>query len=213
MSSTFQTQTLVFNVPFNLVYGTRYLIKSTQPLGITLGIKMYYSGAQYQFNVLSGGSVILDGSIIRQVQLLTNIIGVNIVEGAVNLPARDDVYNRNPSLISISTSANPVPTGTNGTLMINYTPPANRKFEGRVYFFIGPTSSTALSGVAYILCNTPDDAHPAYYVEANIGSVLPIVKVFPLKLIPNAQTTVWLQNTSGQSLTIVGSLVGIESDV
>jgi len=214
MSSTFQTQTLVYNVPFNLVYGTRYLVKSVQPLQITLGIKMYYSGAQYQFVVLSGGSVILDGSIVRQVQLLTNIMGVNIVEGAVALPARDDVFNRNPARILFSSGVITSAMGSSGPLFANYSVPNLRKFEGHIYAFIGPTTTTALTGTAYLQASTTGSVgNPDYYMEANTGSVLPIAKSFPIKMLSGETLNTYYGNTSGQTLTLFMSLRGLESDV
>jgi len=214
----FQQPTLIYNVPFRLTYGKQYLVKATNPPNqITLGIKMWYSGAQYQFNVLSGGSIVLDGSHIMEVQLLTNISGVIITEGANNLPTRDDMYNRAP-LRQIATSG-PVHLA-NGTQLENvenvavYTVPNGRKFEGQIYFYIGPTSSTAITGLAFeqIILNSFSNP-PPYYLEANVGSVLPVFITRPLKLLSGEGITLQWQNLSGQTLTMEMSVIGIESDV
>jgi len=215
MSGTFQTQTLIYNVPFQLTYGKQYLVKATNPPNqITLGIKMYYTGAQYQFNVLSGGSIVLDGSHIMQVQLLTNIPGVIITEGANNLPYRDDDFNRNPFRVAVTTGRLIVPTGSSEAQLLQYSVPLLRKFEGHVYFFIGPQSSTALTGQAYeqLIVNGAQN-NPEYYVEANAGSVLPIIQLFPVKIMAGENINPAYYNYSGQTLIMVISLWGLESDI
>jgi len=211
----FQQPTLIYNVPFRLTYGKQYLVKATNPPNqITLGIKMWYSGAQYQFNVLSGGSIVLDGSHIMEVQLLTNISGVIITEGANNLPARDDMYNRNPSHAVVSTNATNVPTGTAQTNMGSYTVPTMRKFEGELYFFIGPTTSTALTGQAYMQMNFNNFPYgQPFYIEANAGSVLPIIFTRQVKLLAGDNVVLQWANASGQTLVMEMTLFGIESDV
>jgi len=210
----FQSQTLVYNVPFKLTYGARYIVKATNPPNqIALGIKMYYTGAQYEFNVLSGASVVLDGSIIREVQLLTQIGGVVIIEGGVNLPARDDVYNRNPTRIFQSTGSQAIPTGTDQIEMFAYTVPNVRKFEGNLYLFIGPTTTAALSGRAYEQMYLNSNMPQAYSLEANAGSVLPREIRMPLRMLQGEYVSLSWSNSSGQTLFMQMSLIGLESDV